>query len=82
MVAGVALAAVFMFVSCKTQTQSPPNNPTMSKTIIYQLLPRLYSNTRGTNKQNGTINENGCGKLNEINDAAVDNISSLGASYV
>ncbi len=82
MVAGVALAAVFMFVSCKTQTQSPPNNPTMSKTIIYQLLPRLYSNTRGTNKQNGTINENGCGKLNEINDAALDNISSLGASYV
>ncbi len=54
----------------------------MSKTIIYQVLPRLYTNTRGANKKNGTITENGCGKLNEINDAALDNLARLGVSHV
>lgn len=54
----------------------------MSKTIIYQLLPRLFTNTRGVNKKNGTITENGCGKLNEINDAALDSIAKLGVSHV
>lgn len=68
--------------SCSSSSQPQQNTPKMPKTIIYQLLPRLYSNTRGENKRNGTIIENGCGKLNEINDAALDNIASLNASYV
>ena len=68
------------FCSCRDKTTN--NSRQMPKTIIYQLLPRLYSNTREVNKINGSINENGCGKLNEINDAALDNIASLGASYV
>ena len=46
----------------------------MSKTIIYQLLPRLYGNTCTTRKPNGTIAENGCGKFNDINDIALYNI--------
>ena len=54
----------------------------MPKTIIYQLLPRLFTNTREVNKPNGTLAENGCGKLNEINDAALANIASLGVSHV
>ena len=31
---------------------------------IYQVLPRLYTNRQGENIPNGTIYENGCGKLN------------------
>ncbi len=54
----------------------------MSKPIIYQLLPRLFTNTTDANVVNGTIEQNGCGKLNQINDAALDYISSLGATYV
>lgn len=65
------------FCSCRDKTTN--NSRQMPKTIIYQLLPRLYSNTREVNKINGSINENGCGKLNEINDAALDNIASLSA---
>ncbi len=74
--------SAFAVSVCSCQEKNSNNSSKMSKTVIYQLLPRLYSNTRETNKKNGTINENGCGKLNEINDAALDNIASLGASYV
>lgn len=54
----------------------------MSKTIIYQLLPRLYGNTCTTRKPNGTIAENGCGKFNDINDIALYNIKSAGVTHV
>ena len=81
LLAGIVLP-VTTFIACSQQTKSLQNSAPMPKTIIYQLLPRLYSNTRGTNKVNGTINENGCGKLNEINDAALENIAALGATHV
>ena len=54
----------------------------MAKTIIYQLLPRLYGNTCTTRKPNGTIAENGCGKFNDINDIALYNIKSAGVTHV
>lgn len=54
----------------------------MPKTIIYQLLPRLFSNTTNRNVRNGSIEENGSGKFNDINDAALDNIAQLGVSHV
>jgi glycosidase len=50
--------------------------------VIYQLLPRLFGNTNTTNKQNGTINDNGCGKLNQISDKALLSIKELGATHV
>ena len=36
------------------------------KVIIYQVLPRLFGNQNTTCKENGTIEENGCGKLNNF----------------
>lgn len=54
----------------------------MPKTIIYQLFPRLYSNIKGTNVKNGSIEENGCGKFNDINDAALSSLVELGVSHV
>ena len=54
----------------------------MPKTIIYQLLPRLYTNTRDNNKPNGTITENGSGKLNDINDDALQSLVNLGITHV
>src|SRR3978361_1132478 len=38
------------------------------KLIIYQLLPRLFGNTKQLNKTNGSIEENGVGKFNAIKD--------------
>ncbi len=54
----------------------------MAKTIIYQIFTRLFGNTNETRKPNGTIFENGCGKFDDINDAALDSIASLGVTHV
>ncbi len=54
----------------------------MAKTLIYQLLPRLFGNTNTTRRPNGTIEENGCGKFNDINDAALERIASMGFTHV
>ncbi|RCH54087.1 alpha-amylase [Mucilaginibacter hurinus] len=52
------------------------------KLTIYQLLPRLFSNVNSTNKFYGSIEENGCGKLNDINDTALHAISDMGFTHV
>ena len=52
------------------------------KIIIYQLLPRLFSNTTENCVKNGSIEENGVGKLNDINSHVLENIKSLGVTHV
>ena len=54
----------------------------MSKFIIYQVLPRLFGNDNTTNKHNGTIEENGCGKFSSFTPKALTEIKSLGATHV
>lgn len=54
----------------------------MSKIIIYQVFTRLFGNTNKTCKQNGSITENGCGKLNDIDDVVLDKISSMGITHI
>ena len=54
----------------------------MNKPIIYQLIPRLFANFNETRKRNGTLEENGCGKLADINDNALQSIVDLGATHV
>jgi glycosidase len=53
-----------------------------NKLIIYQLLPRLFGNTNTTNKYYGSIEENGCGKLNDITDKALGGIKNLGITHI
>ena len=52
------------------------------KIVIYQLLPRLFSNTCDKCVINGTIEENGCGKMNDITATVLKEIKSLGATHV
>ncbi|SDP58320.1 Glycosidase [Mucilaginibacter sp. OK268] len=54
----------------------------MNKLIIYQLLPRLFGNTQTRNKVNGSIEENGVGKLNDISDKALQEIKAMGFTHV
>ena len=54
----------------------------MTKTIIYQLLPRTFANFCTNRKNNGTIQENGCGKFNLITTKALHEIRNLGATHV
>jgi glycosidase len=56
--------------------------PTGHKLIIYQLLPRLFGNTKTFNKSNGSIEENGVGKFNDISEKALLEIKDMGFSHV
>ena len=52
------------------------------KTIIYQLMPRWFTNSNECCTPNGTIDQNGCGKFNEIDESKLRSIKSLGATHV
>lgn len=52
------------------------------KLIIYQLLPRLFGNTVTLNKYYGSIEENGCGKFNDINDKALGELKAMGFTHI
>ena len=54
----------------------------MSRIIIYQLLPRLFGNSTSECVANGTIEQNGCGKFNDITSKALQAIRGLGATHV
>ena len=52
------------------------------KPIIYQLLPRTFTNYNETCRHAGTLQENGCGTLNAITSKALRAIRDLGATHV
>lgn len=52
------------------------------KPVIYQLLPRLFTNYNDHCVTDGTIQQNGCGKLNGISDKILKEIKELGITHV
>ena len=52
------------------------------KLILYQVFTRLYGNRNTTRKENGTIEENGCGKLNDFTPSALKKIREMGVSHI
>lgn len=52
------------------------------KPIIYQLLPRLFTNTVSACVPNGDLAQNGVGKLNDINAEVLGSLRNLGATHV
>ena len=52
------------------------------KPIIYQVFPRLFGNSNTTNIPNGSIEENGCGKLNDFDIRRLRRIKELGATHI
>lgn len=50
--------------------------------IIYQIFTRLFGNRNLTHKPWGTIAENGCGKMNDIDIRTLRHIRDLGVSHV
>lgn len=58
------------------------SSPINNKLIIYQVLPRLFGNTSTTNKIYGSIEENGVGKMNDINDIALQAIKAMGFTHI
>ncbi len=52
------------------------------KLIIYQITAHLWGNTNTTNKVNGSEIENGCGKLDYINDASLEALKKIGYTHI
>ena len=52
------------------------------KAIIYQLMPRWFTNCNEKCVRGGTIRQNGCGKFNDIDESKLRSIKSLGATHV
>lgn len=52
------------------------------KILIYQVFTRLFGNRTNVCKHNGTIAENGCGKLNFFSDEILRRIKSTGYTHV
>lgn len=80
-----------LMFSCYWAMAQTPKKMTKEKTktekhtdklVVYQIYTRLFGNTNATNKFNGTIKENGSGKFNDINDAALQALKKFGVSHV
>ena len=52
------------------------------KIIVYQIFTRLYGNRNTSRKENGSIEENGCGKLNDLTPTVLKKIRNMGVSHV
>ncbi len=52
------------------------------KKIIYQVLPRLFGNQNERCVRNGSIRQNGCGKMANFTPLALKKIKELGANYI
>lgn len=50
--------------------------------IIYQIFTRLFGNRNLTRHVNGTILENGVGKMNDISDVVLKQVRELGMTHV
>ncbi len=55
---------------------------TTQKLIIYQALVRLFGNTNLTCIPNGTLTQNGCGKMSDFTEKALRSIQTLGCNCI
>jgi Glycosidases len=50
--------------------------------VIYQILPRLFGNTKSQNTINGNIEENGTGKLSAFSPNVLSEIKKIGTTHI
>ncbi len=53
-----------------------------TKPVIYQIFTRLFGNSNEAPVPDGTIEQNGCGKLNDITSEVLGQIADLGVTHV
>ena len=54
----------------------------MEKVIVYQVFTRLFGNRNLSRKENGTVAENGCGKMADFTPQVLKDIQKMGISHV
>jgi glycosidase len=55
---------------------------TAERPVIYQLVVRHFGNTGGTNRIDGTIEQNGVGRFVDIDDRALETLRAMGATHI
>ena len=58
------------------------NSISTPKPIIYQMLPRLWGNNCIKPRKDGSLAENGSGKLSDIDDATLEYLEWLGCTHI
>lgn len=53
-----------------------------NKFFVYQVFPRWFGNSNSTNKENGTIDENGVGKFSAFDAKALKEIQKMGFTHI
>ncbi len=69
-------------VHADSTTASKPAVAEPQKVVIYQVFTRLFGNQQTANIPWGTKQQNGVGKFNDFNDAALEGIKQLGVSHI
>lgn len=82
LLAAAACAALLGCVQPAQNNYAKPEVVAQGKPVVYQIFTRLYGNKNTTNKPWGTIEENGVGKFNDIDETALQSIKELGATHV
>jgi len=86
------LLCIVSFFGCKSESKNLSaeknlNGDSISKVmkkkeVVYQVFTRLFGNTNTTNKQWGTLEENGVGKFNDFTPKALQEIKDLGVTHI
>lgn len=80
------ILVVLVAVSCGRKKEEIPPVPVMKseprKIVVYQLMTRLFGNKETVNKTYGTVQENGVGKFDDINDQALLALKEMGITHV
>jgi glycosidase len=80
------ILVVLTAISCSRKKEEIPPVPVMKseskKIIVYQLMTRLFGNKETVNKTYGTLQENGVGKFEDINDRALSSFKELGITHI
>lgn len=54
----------------------------INKMVIYQVFTRLFGNDLKNNEVGGNLTQNGCSKMNDFTDKALQQIHALGATHI
>lgn len=52
------------------------------KPVVYQILPRLFGNKNKSLVPNGNIEQNGCGKMDDLDSDVLSRIRKMGATHI
>jgi glycosidase len=75
-----------LMLGCAQQREKIPPIMVMEneskKMVVYQMMTRVFGNKTTLNKPYGTLAENGVGKFNDINGAALRSLKEMGITHV